>query len=90
MPVIRPLAALAALLLCGYAGAAEEPPPAYQMIAIAHGVPSAVLYSRTPRAAWPYDAQRDAGLPEVTGGGGYPKGPLAASKGHNDKKLTIA
>ena len=30
-------------------------------------------YSRTPRAAWPYDSQRDAGMPEVTGGGGYPK-----------------
>lgn len=44
-PVIRTLAVLVALLLCGYAGAAEEPPPAYQMIAIAHGVPSAVLYS---------------------------------------------
>ncbi|NWB94807.1 conjugal transfer protein TraG N-terminal domain-containing protein [Pseudomonas gingeri] len=29
-------------------------------------------YSKTPRASWPYDATRDAGLPQVTGGGGYP------------------
>lgn len=29
-------------------------------------------YSKTPRAAWPYNATRDAGLPEVSGGGGYP------------------
>lgn len=29
-------------------------------------------YSKTPRASWPYNAKRDAGLPEVTGGGGYP------------------
>ncbi|MBS7690736.1 conjugal transfer protein TraG N-terminal domain-containing protein [Pseudomonas lalucatii] len=29
-------------------------------------------YARTPRAAWPYNATRDAGLPEVSGGGGYP------------------
>lgn len=29
-------------------------------------------YSRSPRTSWPYDATRDAGLPEVTGGGGYP------------------
>ncbi|SFY34186.1 conjugal transfer protein TraG N-terminal domain-containing protein, partial [Azotobacter vinelandii] len=29
-------------------------------------------YSKTPRAAWPYDAKRDAGLPQVSGGGGYP------------------
>lgn len=26
-------------------------------------------YSRTPRASWPYDATRDAGLPENVGGG---------------------
>ncbi|PAU66568.1 conjugal transfer protein TraG [Pseudomonas sp. PIC25] len=29
-------------------------------------------YSKTPRASWPYNATRDAGLPEVSGGGGYP------------------
>lgn len=29
-------------------------------------------YSKTPRVAWPYNATRDAGLPEVSGGGGYP------------------
>nr|WP_253219539.1 conjugal transfer protein TraG N-terminal domain-containing protein [Pseudomonas chlororaphis] len=29
-------------------------------------------YSKTPRASWPYNASRDAGLPEVSGGGGYP------------------
>ncbi|WKN20575.1 conjugal transfer protein TraG N-terminal domain-containing protein [Azotobacter vinelandii] len=29
-------------------------------------------YSKTPRTAWPYDAKRDVGLPQVTGGGGYP------------------
>lgn len=29
-------------------------------------------YSRTPRASWPYDAERDVGMPQVTGGGGYP------------------
>lgn len=29
-------------------------------------------YSKTPRTAWPYNATRDAGLPEVSGGGGYP------------------
>lgn len=29
-------------------------------------------YSRTPREAWPYDVKRDDGLPQVTGGGGYP------------------
>lgn len=29
-------------------------------------------YSKTPRAAWPYNETRDAGLPEVSGGGGYP------------------
>nr|WP_218179632.1 conjugal transfer protein TraG N-terminal domain-containing protein [Pseudomonas gingeri] len=29
-------------------------------------------YSKTPRTSWPYNATRDAGLPEVTGGGGYP------------------
>ncbi|WP_085600527.1 MULTISPECIES: conjugal transfer protein TraG N-terminal domain-containing protein [unclassified Pseudomonas] len=29
-------------------------------------------YSKTPRTAWPYDAKRDDGLPQVTGGGGYP------------------
>lgn len=28
--------------------------------------------SRTPRAAWPYDETRDAGLAEVPNGGGYP------------------
>jgi hypothetical protein len=28
--------------------------------------------SHTPRAAWPYDATRDAGLAQTTGGGGYP------------------
>lgn len=28
--------------------------------------------SKTPRAAWPYDSQRDAGLAEMSGGGGYP------------------
>ncbi|WP_296180322.1 conjugal transfer protein TraG N-terminal domain-containing protein [Pseudomonas sp. UBA1879] len=29
-------------------------------------------YSKTPRSPWPYDERRDVGLPEVTGGGGYP------------------
>jgi hypothetical protein len=29
-------------------------------------------YSKTPRSHWPYDASRDVGLPEVSGGGGYP------------------
>ena len=29
-------------------------------------------YSKTPRTAWPYDQKRDAGLPQVSGGGGYP------------------
>jgi len=29
-------------------------------------------HSRTPRAAWPYDTARDAGLAEVPSGGGYP------------------
>ncbi|WJV24428.1 MULTISPECIES: conjugal transfer protein TraG N-terminal domain-containing protein [Pseudomonas] len=29
-------------------------------------------YSKTPRTSWPYNASRDAGLPEVSGGGGYP------------------
>lgn len=29
-------------------------------------------YSKTPRAAWPYNPTRDVGLPQVTGGGGYP------------------
>jgi len=29
-------------------------------------------YSKTPRTSWPYDGGRDAGLPEVSGGGGYP------------------
>lgn len=29
-------------------------------------------YSKTPRAAWPYDPARDVGLPQVSGGGGYP------------------
>ncbi|TVT81975.1 conjugal transfer protein TraG N-terminal domain-containing protein [Pseudomonas sp. H3(2019)] len=29
-------------------------------------------YSKTPRTSWPYNATRDAGLPEVSGGGGYP------------------
>ena len=28
--------------------------------------------SHTPRTAWPYDATRDAGLAQTTGGGGYP------------------
>ena len=28
--------------------------------------------SHTPRSAWPYDATRDAGLAQTTGGGGYP------------------
>lgn len=28
--------------------------------------------SRSPRTNWPYDAARDAGLPEVPSGGGYP------------------
>ncbi|WP_288504989.1 conjugal transfer protein TraG N-terminal domain-containing protein [uncultured Pseudomonas sp.] len=28
--------------------------------------------SHTPRTAWPYDATRDAGLAQPTGGGGYP------------------
>lgn len=28
--------------------------------------------SRTPRQAWPYDFQRDAGLAELPGNGGYP------------------
>ncbi|GKT02079.1 conjugal transfer protein TraG N-terminal domain-containing protein [Acidovorax sp. SUPP3434] len=28
--------------------------------------------SRTPREAWPYEAERDAGLAEVASGGGYP------------------
>jgi hypothetical protein len=28
--------------------------------------------SHTPRAAWPYDSTRDAGLAQTTGGGGYP------------------
>ncbi|MFT0546192.1 conjugal transfer protein TraG N-terminal domain-containing protein [Allopusillimonas ginsengisoli] len=28
--------------------------------------------SRTPRDAWPYDSNRDAGLAQVPGGGGYP------------------
>lgn len=28
--------------------------------------------SHTPRVAWPYDATRDAGLAQTTGGGGYP------------------
>ncbi|QNM96699.1 conjugal transfer protein TraG N-terminal domain-containing protein [Chitinimonas koreensis] len=29
-------------------------------------------HSKTPRTAWPYDANRDAGLAQVDGGGGYP------------------
>lgn len=29
-------------------------------------------HSSTPRAAWPYDATRDAGLPQVPSGAGYP------------------
>lgn len=29
-------------------------------------------YSKTPRTSWPYNPTRDAGLPQVTGGGGYP------------------
>lgn len=29
-------------------------------------------HSSTPRAAWPYDATRDAGLAQVADGGGYP------------------
>lgn len=29
-------------------------------------------YSRTPRAQWPYDPVRDAGLAQVKNGGGYP------------------
>ncbi|MEZ2133222.1 conjugal transfer protein TraG, partial [Sinorhizobium sp. CB9] len=29
-------------------------------------------YSRTPRMAWTYNPTRDVGLPQVTGGGGYP------------------
>lgn len=29
-------------------------------------------HSSTPRAAWPYDATRDAGLAQVDNGGGYP------------------
>lgn len=29
-------------------------------------------YSRTPRTAWPYNPTRDVGLPQVSGGGGYP------------------
>ncbi|MFO5782900.1 conjugal transfer protein TraG N-terminal domain-containing protein, partial [Klebsiella pneumoniae] len=29
-------------------------------------------YSKTPREPWPYNATRDAGLPQVGGGGGYP------------------
>ena len=29
-------------------------------------------HSRTPRDAWPYDTDRDAGLAQVPGGGGYP------------------
>jgi hypothetical protein len=29
-------------------------------------------HSSTPRAAWPYDAARDAGLAQVPNGGGYP------------------
>ena len=29
-------------------------------------------HSRTPRDAWPYDADRDAGLAQVSDGGGYP------------------
>ncbi|MGF7244581.1 hypothetical protein ABIC11_005042 [Pseudomonas oryzihabitans] len=28
--------------------------------------------SHTPRSPWPYDAARDAGLAQTTGGGGYP------------------
>ncbi|WP_281687378.1 lytic transglycosylase domain-containing protein [Pseudomonas citronellolis] len=44
-PVTRFLALFTALLLCGSTRAAEEPPPAYQTIAIEHGVPSVVLYS---------------------------------------------
>ncbi|HHH8833603.1 TPA: conjugal transfer protein TraG, partial [Pseudomonas aeruginosa] len=29
-------------------------------------------YSKSPRQSWPYNATRDAGLPQVGGGGGYP------------------
>ncbi|WP_416772837.1 conjugal transfer protein TraG N-terminal domain-containing protein [Pseudomonas sp. RHF3.3-3] len=29
-------------------------------------------HSKTPRDAWPYDPERDAGLAKVPGGGGYP------------------
>ncbi|KAI3487367.1 hypothetical protein L1887_48743 [Cichorium endivia] len=29
-------------------------------------------YSKTPRTSWPYNASRDVGLPQVSGGGGYP------------------
>lgn len=29
-------------------------------------------YSRTPRTPWPYNSTRDVGLPQVSGGGGYP------------------
>ena len=29
-------------------------------------------HSRTPRDTWPYDTDRDAGLAQVSGGGGYP------------------
>ncbi|EGH26177.1 hypothetical protein PSYMO_33997, partial [Pseudomonas amygdali pv. mori str. 301020] len=28
--------------------------------------------SHTPRTKWPYDTTRDAGLPQTTGGGGFP------------------
>lgn len=30
------------------------------------------FHSSTPRSAWPYDSSRDAGLAQVSGGGGYP------------------
>ncbi|UZE27003.1 conjugal transfer protein TraG N-terminal domain-containing protein [Pseudomonas asplenii] len=31
-----------------------------------------IYHSKTPRAQWPYDPVRDAGLAKVPGGGGYP------------------
>ncbi|MGV6476677.1 lytic transglycosylase domain-containing protein [Azotobacter vinelandii] len=37
--------ALISMLLANLADAAEVPPPAYQLIALSHGVPSEVLYS---------------------------------------------
>lgn len=44
-PLIKRAAAASLVLMGALAQAAEIPPPAYQLIALPHGVPSEVLYS---------------------------------------------